>query len=100
MHPMHPYITKLVAEQRTADMRTTADAYRLARAAKASRSGSPRRAARQLPWHRTALQSGTPAATQLAAPNMAARTYSGPDSQLQSALADDREAELCSATRR
>jgi hypothetical protein len=97
---VHPYITKLVAEQRTSDMRAAADAYRLTRAAKASRSGSPRRTARQVPWHRTAPQSDSPAATQLAAPDIAARTPSGPDSQLQSALADDREAELCSATRR
>jgi hypothetical protein len=97
---VHPYITKLVAEQRTADLRATADAYRLARAAKVSSSGSTRRTARHVPWHRTAPQSDSPVAAQLAAPNMAAQTHSGPDSQLQSALADDRDAELCSATRR
>ena len=97
---MHPYITKLVAEQRTSDMRAAADAYRLARAAKASRSGSPRRTTRQVPWHRTAPLSDSPAATQLATRSMAARTNRGPDSQLQSALADDRDAELCSAARR
>jgi hypothetical protein len=96
---VHPYITKLVAEQRTADLRAAADAYRLARAAKVSSNGASRRTARHVPWHRTA-QSDGPVAARLAAPSMAAQTHSKPDSQLQSVLADDRAAELCSATRR
>ena len=45
---MHPYINKLIAEERGAEMRADAAAYRLAREAKASRRKSAeQRAARR-----------------------------------------------------
>jgi hypothetical protein len=57
---VHPYINKLIADERGAEMRADAAAYRLAREAKASRRKSAeRRAARQqAPGHRVPAQLG------------------------------------------
>ena len=46
---VHPYINKLIADERAADMRADAAAYRLSREGKASARKS---AERQLPRHR------------------------------------------------
>lgn len=57
---MHPYINKLIADERGADMRADAAAYRLAREAKASRrkSAQSRAARQQAPAQRVPAQLG------------------------------------------
>jgi hypothetical protein len=57
---VHPYISKLIADERGAEMRADAAAYRLAREAKASRrkSAEARAARRQAPVQRVPAQLG------------------------------------------
>jgi hypothetical protein len=65
---VHPYINKLIADERGAEMRADAAAYRLAREAKASkRKSAERRAARRqapgqpVPAQRDGYSSSRPA---------------------------------------
>ena len=86
---MHPYISKLIAEQRVADMRAAATAHRLARAAKASRAALPGRSARQVPTApqgtaRTAPLADFPADARLVVRRTAERPQSRPESRPQS----------------
>ncbi len=57
---MHPYINKLIADERGAEMRADAAAYRLAREAKTSRrkSAQSRAARQQAPGQRVPAQLG------------------------------------------
>jgi hypothetical protein len=97
---VHPYITKLISEQRAADMRAAAAAHRLARAAKASNSASRRRSARQVPAQRPVPLQDRPAAVQLVPQRVAGPARSGSEPPVRSDTPADHEAELCVSARR
>jgi hypothetical protein len=97
---VHPYVTKLISEQRAADMRAAAAAHRLARAAKAGNSASMRRSARQVPAQRPGPLHDRPAAVQLVPQRVAGPARSGSEPQARSDTPADHDAGMCVSARR
>jgi hypothetical protein len=92
---VHPYISLLLAEHRTADMLADAEVRRRVRAAVADRR-SARRAARHLPPSRLGPPAEHIMAAELSGPRgRLVRTAAGPDSH-----SGEQESQLCNAASR